>query len=534
MATETPETGASESEFGEVSRLKGVAFEYISLGASLVGIVSLAALLAFVTFDAFGLGAADPAWFLVYFLTLVAPTTAFAWYGYRNRAVGHRSLGALFRLYGGTAAGIAVVILFVIFDVQLWVLVYTLGIVPAAGLAIYASATETPAANLGALVAGVIGFVGAVVLKGPLNTFPTDALIYLWSIGVPIAAYYGYRAHVAFGRERGLGAAAAALVGIVATGIAVGSLTGFGTALGVVFGATLVVPTGAYVVSVVEDGEGVIGVLLPVVIVAGALLGAFLVGVLGIAQPETWVDWQYVTSPPIQVPEQAGIYPAIIGSVFLITNVAVLTLVFGVGTAVYLEEYAPSSGILGSLTRLVRINISNLAGVPSVVYGLLGLGIFVNLIGLPIGVVVVAAVTLSLLILPIVIVSAQEAIQAVPDELRQASYGMGATRWQTIRNVVLPRAVPGILTGTILALGRAIGETAPLILIGAATSTFAAPTGFLDTITAMPMQIYAWSAEPSPEFRYGVVAAGVVILLVALLTINSIAIVVRNTYQTET
>jgi len=266
------------------------------------------------------------------------------------------------------------------------------------------------------------------------------------------------------------------------------------------------------------------------------------VGALGASQPSPWLDWQFLTSPTSSLAANAGLYPAVIGSVFLIILVSIFTFVFGVGTALYLEEYAPANGPLGTVTRLINVNISNLAGVPSVVYGLLGLGIFVNIdiqfgpvvyAGLGAGTVLTAALTLSLLILPIVVISAQEAVRSVPDSLRQASYGMGATRWQTIRNVVLPRSLPGILTGTILALGRAIGETAPLIMIGAVATKYTPPSGLFDTLTAMPLQIYTWAFLPSAEFRYGVVAAGVVTLLIVLLSMNSIAILVRNKFQQE-
>jgi len=179
------------------------------------------------------------------------------------------------------------------------------------------------------------------------------------------------------------------------------------------------------------------------------------------------------------------------------------------------------------------VNISNLAGVPSVVYGLLGLGIFINFAGLATGSLLVGGMTLALLILPIVVISAQEAIRSVPDSMRQASYGMGATRWQTIRNVVLPRAMPGILTGTILALGRAIGETAPLLMIGA-PAIAPVPSGLLAKVAAMPMQVFTWaSLYAKPAFYTTALAAGVVVMLVVLLTMNSIAIVLRNKYERE-
>lgn len=259
------------------------------------------------------------------------------------------------------------------------------------------------------------------------------------------------------------------------------------------------------------------------IVTLAVLLGYVAVDAVG------WLDWTFLTNPPHPIPEEAGFFPALVGSIFLLIVIALVTFPLGVGAAIYLEEYAADN----KLTRFIQLNIANLAGVPSVVYGLLGLGLFVQLINFGYGTLLVAGFTVSLLILPIVIISAQEAIRSVPDSQRQASYGMGATKWQTIRNVVLPRAVPGIMTGTILALGRAIGETAPLIMIGAPTTVFGAPSGLFSKISAMPMQIYTWAGYPDAAFQHGVLAAGVVTLLVVLLLINSIAILIRNRYQTE-
>lgn len=239
--------------------------------------------------------------------------------------------------------------------------------------------------------------------------------------------------------------------------------------------------------------------------------------------------WSYLTSPTSVFPEQAGIFPALVGSIAMLIVLAVAAFPIGIGAAVYLEEYAADSPFV----RLIQINISNLAGVPSVVYGILGLALFVRTMGMPFGTVIVGGLTIGLLVLPIVIISSQEAIRAVPDSLRQAAYGMGATRWQTIRTVVLPRALPGILTGTILSLGRAIGETAPLIMIGVPTAVFALPNSPFSKFTAMPMQIFAWAELPSDAFQRGVVAVGVVTLLAILLGMNSAAIFIRNKYQTR-
>ncbi|WP_323191060.1 phosphate ABC transporter permease PstA [Halostella sp. PRR32] len=242
-----------------------------------------------------------------------------------------------------------------------------------------------------------------------------------------------------------------------------------------------------------------------------------------------WLDGDFLTSAHSRFPEKAGIYPALVGSVMMLIVIALSAFPIGVGAAIYLEEYASDNPI----ATLIEINIGNLAGVPSVVYGLLGLALFVRFVGLGTGTVVVGGFTVGLLILPIIIISAQEAIRSVPDSMRKASYGMGATRWQTVWRVVLPEALPGILTGTILALGRAIGETAPLIMIGAATTVFSPPSSFFDRFSAMPRQIYAWVSFPKYEFQYGVMAAGVVTLLTVLLLMNATAILIRNRYQRQ-
>lgn len=240
-----------------------------------------------------------------------------------------------------------------------------------------------------------------------------------------------------------------------------------------------------------------------------------------------WLDWQFLTSTSSRFPEKAGIYPALVGSVFMALLLIPMALVLGIGAAVYLTEYARG----GRVTRFININIANLAGVPSVVWGLLGLGLFIQLLGLEYGTLLIGSLTMALLILPVIVISSQEAIKAVPDSLRQASYGMGATQWQTIYRVVLPQALPGILTGTILSLARALGETAPLIMIGVPTAVFATPDGVTDKFTSMTMQIFSWSDYPQEEFQYGVMAAGVVTLLVVLLSLNALAIYLRNRFR---
>ncbi|ANU28338.1 phosphate ABC transporter permease PstA [Planococcus versutus] len=224
-------------------------------------------------------------------------------------------------------------------------------------------------------------------------------------------------------------------------------------------------------------------------------------------------------------PEKAGIKAALIGSLWLMMVVAPTSIILGVGSAIYLEEYAKQNRI----TSFIRMNISNLAGVPSVVFGLLGLTIFVRAMALG-NSVLAAGFTMSLLILPVIVVAAQEAIRSVPGEMRDASYGMGATKWQTIIKIILPAALPGILTGSILALSRAIGETAPLIVIGVPVIIQFLPAGVMDTFTALPMQIYDWSSRPQQEFQT-VAAAGIMVLMAVLLIMNSIAVIIRNKFD---
>jgi len=224
-------------------------------------------------------------------------------------------------------------------------------------------------------------------------------------------------------------------------------------------------------------------------------------------------------------PEKAGIKAALIGSLWMMAVVAPVSLLFGVGSAIYLEEYAKKSKI----NDFIRMNIANLAGVPSVVFGLLGLTIFVRALALG-NSILAAGFTMSLLILPVIIVASQEAIRAVPKHLREASYGMGATKWQTIVKIVLPSAIPGILTGGILALSRAIGETAPLVVIGIPVIIQFLPQNFLSQFTAMPMQIFDWAKRPQEEFQY-VASAGIIVLMILLLLMNSIAVFIRNKFQ---
>jgi len=357
--------------------------------------------------------------------------------------------------------------------------------------------------------------------------YPADFLIYVWSVAIPIAAGGAALVLKNQGRTAALTVGLVPLVIAVAGGFAAGAV-GLPSTTVLLVVVTAGVPVAVFMSRTLADGEGRLGLVLPVLLAAGVIVGALLVDLAAFPAPDPWLDPSYLTEAPSRNAVEAGLFPAVVGSVIIIALVAVLSFVLGVGTAVFLEEYTADSGLVGSLTRLIQVNIANLAAVPSVVYGLLGLALFANVLGFGYGSAVTIGLTLSLLILPITIISAQEAIRAVPDSLRQGSYAMGATRWQTTKNVVLPEALPGIFTGTILALGRAIGETAPLIMVGAATTVFSAPDSIWAKLSAMPMQIFAWANFPQTEFRYGVVAAGVVTLLIVLLGMNATAIILRN------
>ncbi len=221
-------------------------------------------------------------------------------------------------------------------------------------------------------------------------------------------------------------------------------------------------------------------------------------------------------------PKQAGIAAALSGTVLFMSIVVPVSFVFGVGTALYLEHYAKRS----VFTRIVELNIQTLAGVPSVVFGLLGLTIFVY--GLQLGEsIITAALTMSLLVLPTVVVSSQEAIRMVPGNLLEASYGVGATKWQTMYQIVLPTALPGVLTGCVLALSRAIGEAAPLLVIGALAFANYIPFDMFDRFTVLPIQIFNWMSRPQEEFQH-VAAAGMIVLLGLLLIMNAIVLWLRN------
>ena len=269
-----------------------------------------------------------------------------------------------------------------------------------------------------------------------------------------------------------------------------------------------------------------------VVVTVAALVGIVALAVLladVIRDGSTMLSVDFLRSFPSQIfPENGGIYPALIGSVWLLGLTALISVPLGFGAAVYLEEYAEDTLI----NRIVEINISNLAGVPSVIYGLLGLGIFVQLLA-PVtggGSVLTGALTLSLLILPVIIVATREALRAIPASIREGGYALGATRWEVIRSHLLPMALPGALTGVILALSRAIGEAAPILVVGVSLyQTYVTRTPF-EGYMALPTQIYDWISRPQQIFQDSA-AAGIVVIMMVLLMANSVAIVLRNRFQ---
>ena len=270
----------------------------------------------------------------------------------------------------------------------------------------------------------------------------------------------------------------------------------------------------------------------------------------------SWISGEFLTTPMSSNPVNAGVRTALLGSMWMLVLTIIFAFPLGIGTAIYLEEYSNTkvfdgrttfgkiaNGFIERVSGLIQVNIYNLSGVPSIIYGMLGLAIFVRalegftsgrLFGGDVGdatangrTVIAAAMTMSLLVLPVVIISAQEAIRSVPSSLRQASLGLGATKLQTIWKIVLPNAMPGILTGTILAVSRAVGETAPLVVVGASTFILTDPEGPFSKFTALPIQIYNWTARPQDEYR-SIAAAAIITLLTLLLSMNLVAILLRN------
>ncbi len=264
-------------------------------------------------------------------------------------------------------------------------------------------------------------------------------------------------------------------------------------------------------------------VALVVLLVALAALAALIYDVIkdGLVR----LSWDFITGYPSRRASRAGLYPALIGSIFVILLTAAFALPIGVAAAIYLEEY----GKRNFLAKVIELNITNLSAVPSIIYGLLGLGVFVRFLAMGRSVMAGAA-TLALLALPVVILSTREALRAVPGSIREGSYALGASKWQTIWYQVLPVATPGILTGLILALSRSIGETAPLITMGALTYVSFLPNSLWSSFTVLPIQIFNWTSRPQQDFHANA-AAGILVLMALLLTMNGLAIWLRDRYQ---
>ena len=260
---------------------------------------------------------------------------------------------------------------------------------------------------------------------------------------------------------------------------------------------------------------------------------AILIGVAGLAALLTdvlidgldFLNWKFLTNYASRKPLESGILAPMAGTVWVVGLTAIFTIPVGIGTAIYLEEFARKN----RLTRLIELNISNLAGVPSVIYGLLGLAVFVQFLFNGSRNLTAGALTMTLLILPIVIIASQEAIKAVPSSYRDAAYAMGATRWQVVKTVVMPQAVPGMMSGIILALSRAVGESAPILIISSLVWVTFVPTSPDSKFTVLPLQIFTWVSQPQEDFR-SIAAAGIIVLLLLLLGMNAVAIWIRNKY----
>ena len=266
----------------------------------------------------------------------------------------------------------------------------------------------------------------------------------------------------------------------------------------------------------------------------GVFVFSTLIGVIGLLlllvdvfiDGFPWLSMGFITNYGSRFPEQSGILAPLMGTLWVVGLTAVMVIPLGIGTAIYLEEFAGKN----RLTNLINLNIANLAGVPSVIYGLLGLTIFVQLLFQGQRVVIAGSFTMTLLILPIIVIASQEAIRAVPSEYRDAAFAMGATRWQVVKTVVLPQAIPSMMSGIILALSRAIGESAPMLIISGLIFITFVPATPMDRFTVLPLQIYTWASQPQHEFR-GIASAGIILLLLTLIFMNSIAIYIRNRTQ---
>jgi phosphate transport system permease protein len=278
-----------------------------------------------------------------------------------------------------------------------------------------------------------------------------------------------------------------------------------------------------HAVRVLRDRIFVTGFVLAVVVgIMG--LAALLLDVLVDGLP--FLNWNFLSSYASRKPLDSGILAPLAGTIWIVGMTALLTIPIGVGTAIYLEEFASKS----RLNKLIQLNIANLSGVPSVIYGLLGLAVFVQFLFNGSRNVTAGALTMTLLVLPIVVIASQEAIRAVPSSYRDAAYAMGANRWQVVKTVVLPQALPGMMSGIILALSRAIGESAPILIISSLVWVTFVPASPDSKFTVLPLQIFTWISQPQHSFR-GIAAAAIIVLLVVLLSMNGVAIWIRSKYQ---
>ena len=259
------------------------------------------------------------------------------------------------------------------------------------------------------------------------------------------------------------------------------------------------------------------------ILIAFVTLGALIFNIVSVGW--RWFDWQFINSFPSRKPEIAGIKAAFFGTIWVMSITAALSIPIGVSTAIYLEMFAKDT----RFNKFIKLNISNLAGVPSIIYGIIGMAIFVEFFKLG-RVILAGSLTMSLLVLPIIIIASQEALKQVPSYYLDAALALGATKWQAVINIVLPQSIPGIVSGFILAMSRAIGESAPMIAISALVYVTFLPSGPLDRFTVMPIQIYNWISQPQDDFR-GLAAAGIILLLLMLLTLNSFAILLRDYFQ---
>ena len=259
------------------------------------------------------------------------------------------------------------------------------------------------------------------------------------------------------------------------------------------------------------------------IVIAFATLAALIFDIL--SDGSDWFDWQFFNSYPSRKPEIAGIKAAFYGTVWVMSITALLSIPIGISTALYLEMFADDS----RFNRFIKINISNLAGVPSIIYGIIGMAIFVEFFQMG-RVILAGALTMTLLILPIIIIASQEAIKQVPGYYMDAALALGSTKWQAVVKIILPQSIPGIVSGFILAMSRAIGESAPMIAISALVYITFLPEGPMDRFTVMPIQIYNWISQPQDGFR-GLAAAGIILLLIMLLSLNSLAIFLRDYFQ---